>query len=34
MGRKQEIRWGKRVIDIDILYYQSKVINQKFNNNS
>ena len=29
MGRKQEIRWGKRVIDIDILYYQSKVINQK-----
>ena len=29
MGRKPEIRWGKRVIDIDILYYQSKVINQE-----
>ena len=29
MGRNPEIRWGKRVIDIDILYYQSRVINQK-----
>ena len=29
MGRKPEIRWGKRVIDIDILYYQSKIINQE-----
>lgn len=29
MGRKPEIRWGKRAIDIDILYYQSKVINQE-----
>ena len=29
MGRKPGIRWGKRVIDIDILYYNSKVINQK-----
>ena len=29
MGRKPGIRWGKRVIDIDILYYQSRVINQK-----
>ena len=29
MGRKPGIKWGKRVIDIDILYYQSKVINQK-----
>ena len=29
MGRKPEIRWGKRVIDIDILYYQSKVINEE-----
>ena len=27
MGRKPEIRWGKRIIDIDILYYQSKIIN-------
>ena len=25
MGRKPGIKWGKRVIDIDILYYQSKV---------
>ncbi len=29
MGRKSEIRWGKRVIDIDILYYKSRVINNK-----
>ena len=29
MGRRPEIRWGKRVIDIDILYYQSKIINNK-----
>lgn len=29
MGRKTEIRWGKRVIDIDILYYKSRVINNK-----
>ena len=29
MGRKPEIRWGKRIIDIDILYYQSKIINQE-----
>ena len=29
MGRKPEIRWGKRVIDIDILYYHSKIINQE-----
>ena len=29
MGRKPEIKWGKRVIDIDILYYQSKIINNK-----
>ena len=29
MGRKPGIKWGKRVIDIDILYYRSKVINQK-----
>jgi len=29
MGRKSEIRWGKRCIDIDILYYKSRVINNK-----
>lgn len=29
MGRKPERRWGKRVIDIDILYYQSKVMNEE-----
>ena len=29
MGRKPEIRWGKRVIDIDILYYQSKLLIKK-----
>jgi 2-amino-4-hydroxy-6-hydroxymethyldihydropteridine diphosphokinase len=27
LGRKPSLRWGKRVIDIDILFYGGKVIN-------
>jgi 2-amino-4-hydroxy-6-hydroxymethyldihydropteridine diphosphokinase len=26
MGRKREIKWGKRLIDIDILFYEDLVI--------
>jgi len=28
MGRKREEKWGSRVIDIDILYYNSAIINE------
>ncbi len=28
MGRIREVRWGPRIIDIDILYFQSQVINE------
>jgi 2-amino-4-hydroxy-6-hydroxymethyldihydropteridine diphosphokinase len=27
MGRVREVKWGQRIIDIDILYYNSSVIN-------
>ena len=29
MGRKREERWGARIIDIDILFYGDKIVNQK-----
>jgi 2-amino-4-hydroxy-6-hydroxymethyldihydropteridine diphosphokinase len=28
MGRKREVKWGSRIIDIDILFYGHDVINQ------
>jgi len=28
MGRKREEKWGSRTIDIDILYYNSEIINK------
>ena len=27
MGRKREIKWGERLIDIDILFYSNQIIN-------
>jgi len=29
MGRKREIRWGPRIIDLDILFYGNKIIHTK-----
>jgi len=29
MGRKREIKWGPRIIDLDILFYGTKVLNGK-----
>lgn len=29
LGRTRDIRWGPRTIDLDILFYGDKVINQK-----
>ena len=29
MGRIKDNRWGPRIIDIDILYYHDKIINQR-----
>lgn len=29
MGRKREIKWGERLIDIDILFYDAQIINTK-----
>lgn len=29
MGRKREVKWGPRVIDVDILYYKNEVIKSK-----
>ncbi|HWD87553.1 MAG TPA: 2-amino-4-hydroxy-6-hydroxymethyldihydropteridine diphosphokinase [Mucilaginibacter sp.] len=28
MGREREVKWGSRIIDIDILFYGSEVINE------
>ncbi len=28
MGRKREIKWGSRIIDIDILFYGNQLINE------
>nr|WP_294949219.1 2-amino-4-hydroxy-6-hydroxymethyldihydropteridine diphosphokinase [uncultured Mucilaginibacter sp.] len=28
MGRKREVKWGSRIIDIDILFYGDEVINE------
>ncbi|MDB5115309.1 MAG: 2-amino-4-hydroxy-6-hydroxymethyldihydropteridine diphosphokinase [Mucilaginibacter sp.] len=28
MGRKREEKWGSRIIDIDILYYNAEIINE------
>lgn len=28
MGRKETIKWGPRIIDLDILFYNDKIINQ------
>jgi 2-amino-4-hydroxy-6-hydroxymethyldihydropteridine diphosphokinase len=28
MGRKREIKWGERLIDIDILFYNEDIIDQ------
>ena len=28
MGRKREVKWGSRIIDIDILFYGSEVITE------
>jgi 2-amino-4-hydroxy-6-hydroxymethyldihydropteridine diphosphokinase len=29
MGRKRDVKWGSRTIDIDILFYGSQIINQE-----
>jgi len=29
MGREREIKWGPRIIDLDILFYGNKVVNGK-----
>lgn len=29
LGRKKSVRWGPRVIDIDILFYANRIINNK-----
>jgi 2-amino-4-hydroxy-6-hydroxymethyldihydropteridine diphosphokinase len=29
MGRERVIKWGPRIIDIDILFYENKVIQQE-----
>jgi 2-amino-4-hydroxy-6-hydroxymethyldihydropteridine diphosphokinase len=29
LGRKKALRWGPRVIDLDILFYGDKIINSK-----
>ena len=29
LGRKRTVRWGPRLIDLDILFYADKVINRK-----
>lgn len=29
MGRRRNIKWGERVIDMDILFYENEVINEK-----
>lgn len=29
MGREREIKWGPRIIDLDILFYENKVLNGK-----
>jgi 2-amino-4-hydroxy-6-hydroxymethyldihydropteridine diphosphokinase len=28
MGRKETVKWGPRIIDLDILFYNDKIINQ------
>ena len=29
MGRESEIKWGPRIIDLDILFYENKILNGK-----
>lgn len=29
MGRKRELRWGPRLIDLDILFYANKILHSK-----
>ncbi|NIM03968.1 2-amino-4-hydroxy-6-hydroxymethyldihydropteridine diphosphokinase [bacterium] len=29
MGREREIKWGPRIIDLDILFYENKILNDK-----
>ena len=29
LGRKREIRWGPRIIDLDIIFYEDQIIREK-----